>query len=373
MNKFYASKGFLMCASLCLTVFFNGGIANAFPHFPEHKSTPSEFAKKDQIITFKAIANQVYGSRLTLSASSSSGLPVSFKVVSGPAAIAGNVLLITGAGDISISAFQEGDENFNACQVTHSFKGTRKKILVVGYPAGKTYGDADPVFTYTVKPALVEGDSFTGALGRAHGEKVGRYLINIGTLDIKDCYDVDCSMDYMDITSKKIEVAANPLSKLYGAADPVLTYTFSPALVAGDAFQGQLSRSAGELRGVYPILLNSLTLSDNYLLIFKTANFEVIKPLIDLPHLKANNIVTPNGDGKNDYLVFEGIEDYPENELEIFDRASRILYIKKGYDNSFDAKVNGQTLVEGAYYYIMDFGPGKLKLKGFFNVILDKN
>lgn len=108
------------------------------------------------------------------------------------------------------------------------------------------------------------------------------------------------------------------------------------------------------------------------MLVYKSAMFEVIKPVISIPMLKANNIITPNGDGKNDYLVFEGVEDYPESELKIFDRASRILYVKKSYDNSFDARLNGETLTEGSYYYIMDFGPGKLKLKGFFNVLMDR-
>jgi gliding motility-associated-like protein len=372
MTRFYAQKGFLVSCLICLALSINTGNAHAaFLHYDTATQVAS-LVKKTQTVTFNSIANQVYGTTLTLSASASSGLPVTFKVESGPAAIVGNVLQVTGTGQVSISATQEGDETYNSCTVTQHFKALLKKITVVGYAATKIYGDADPVFTYTVKPGLVEGDAFTGALGRAPGENVGRYLINMGTLDIKACYDVTCTMDYLDIASKPIEVRANPMSKVYGAADPVLTYSFSPALVAGDEFKGQLSRAPGEERGLYSILLNTLSLSSNYTLIFKPAMFEVIKPIIPMPLLKANNIITPNGDGKNDFLVFDGVADYPENELKIFDRASRILYTKKAYDNSFDARVNGVTLTEGCYYYIMDFGPGKLKLKGFFNVIMDR-
>jgi gliding motility-associated-like protein len=372
MNKFYASKGFLLLCSFCFAAITNSSIANASSHHPVTANPIRTLAKKDQTVTFKAIANQVYGSKLSLTASASSGLPISFKVVTGPAVIEGNILQITGTGEVSISASQEGNEIYNPCALVRSFKAIRKKITVVGYPANKIYGDTDPVFTYTVKPGLVEGDAFTGALKRAPGENVGRYLINIGTLDIKDCYDVDCEMDYMDIYVKNIDVTANPLSKTYGAIDPVFTYSFSPALVTGDVFQGELSRTPGELRGLYPILVNTLKLSNNYALNFKSAMFEVIKPVVPMPLLKANNILTPNGDGKNDFLVFDDIDEYSQNELKIFDRASRILYLKKSYDNSFDGRVNGETLSEGSYYYIMDFGPGKLKLKGYFNVILDK-
>jgi gliding motility-associated-like protein len=373
MNKVYASKGFLLFCSLCFAVSVNNGIAHAEISHPANPLHLKVLEKKSQTVTFRNIANQVYGTKLSLTASASSGLPVTFKVLSGPAVIEGTILRITGTGQVTISARQEGNQTYNPCSVTQDFKALRKKITVVGYQANKVYGDADPVFTYTVKPGLVDGDAFTGALGRAPGENVGRYLINIGTLDIKDCYDVDCAMDFMDIYAKTIEVTANSMSKPYGSVDPVLTYSFSPALISGDSFQGQLSRSPGELRGLYPISLNTLALSNNYALVFKSAMFEVIKPVIPLPFLKANNIITPNGDGKNDFLVFDDVEDYPENELKIFDRASRILYVKKAYDNSFDGRVNGETLTEGSYYYVIDFGPGKLKLKGFFNVIMDKH
>ncbi|MDB5020331.1 MAG: polymorphic outer membrane protein [Pedobacter sp.] len=372
MNKFYASKGFLLFCSLGFTVFATTDIAHAEFRHPgnfNHVTTP---VKKDQTVTFGSIANQVYGTKLSLKASASSGLPITFEVLSGPALIEGDILRIMGTGQVTVSASQDGNESYNARKVVRSFKALRKKITVVGNPISKVYGDADPVLSYIVKPGLVEGDVFTGALSREAGEHVGRYLINLGTLDIKDCYDVDCEMDFLDIFSKTIEVTANPMSKVYGSADPVLTYSFTPALIAGDAFQGQLSRSPGELRGLYPISLNTLKLSSDYFLAFKSAMFEVIKPVVPLPLLKANNIITPNGDGKNDFLVFDDLGEYPENELKVFDRASRILYLKKGYDNSFDAKVNGSTLTEGSYYYIIDFGPGKLKLKGFFNVILDK-
>jgi len=369
MNKFYAPSGFLFLFFILAAL---NGQATAVSSAGKRTDVVTAVAKKDQTITFKAIPNQVYGTKLTLSATASSGFPVTFKVISGPVSIEGNVLRVTGTGEVSIAAVQAGNDVYNPCMVERKFKALRKKIKVAVVPVTKTYGDKDPEFTVTVTPALVEGDAFTGALERAPGEHVGRYLISAGTLDIKDCYDVDCQTDYLEILKKTIEVKANPLSKAFGTADPALTYTFSPALVGTDAFEGQLSRTPGELRGLYPILQNTLALSSNYTLVFNAAMFEVIKPIQPLAMLKANNIITPNGDGKNDFLVFDDIENYPANELKIFDHTSRVIYVKKSYDNSFDGKLSGERLTEGSYYYIMDFGPGKLKLKGFFNVIHDR-
>jgi gliding motility-associated-like protein len=81
--------------------------------------------------------------------------------------------------------------------------------------------------------------------------------------------------------------------------------------------------------------------------------------------------VTPNGDGVNDKLVIKNIDMYPNNELKVFDRAGRLLYSTRAYANDWDATVNGSPLAEGTYYYIVDFGAGNPKMKGFISVIRD--
>jgi hypothetical protein len=89
-----------------------------------------------QIISFPAITNKAYGdAAFTLNATSSSGLPVIYSVVSGPATINGNAVGITGAGTVTIAANQAGDANYLAAgQAAQS----------ISFPAitGKTYGDA---------------------------------------------------------------------------------------------------------------------------------------------------------------------------------------------------------------------------------------
>jgi hypothetical protein len=75
-----------------------------------------------QTITFAAPASPVtYGiAPITLVASASSGLPVSFSVLSGPATVNGSILTITGGGTIVIAADQSGNANYSAApEVTH--------------------------------------------------------------------------------------------------------------------------------------------------------------------------------------------------------------------------------------------------------------
>jgi sugar lactone lactonase YvrE len=72
-------------------------------------------AKASQTITFDAPGAKTYGNAaFTLHATASSGLPVSFSLVSGPATLENNSVTITGAGAVVVQASQPGNTNFNA-------------------------------------------------------------------------------------------------------------------------------------------------------------------------------------------------------------------------------------------------------------------
>ncbi|MBL1411356.1 T9SS type B sorting domain-containing protein [Sphingobacterium faecale] len=62
-----------------------------------------------------------------------------------------------------------------------------------------------------------------------------------------------------------------------------------------------------------------------------------------------SNVVTPNGDGYNDKLVFVSEEQFMSLELTIVNRWGDRLYHNSSYDNSWD----GAGLSGGTYYYVM--------------------
>ncbi|WP_316802919.1 MBG domain-containing protein [Pedobacter nototheniae] len=103
----------------------------------------------------------------------------------------------------------------------------------------------------------------------------------------------------------------------------------------------------------------------------QTSSF-TINVASDFAKLKITNLLTPNGDGFNDKWVIENIDLYPNNEVKVFDKAGRIVYAKKAYDNSWDGSFNGTPLKENTYYYIVDFGPGFGKLKGFITIVREQ-
>ncbi|SHJ65639.1 gliding motility-associated C-terminal domain-containing protein [Aquimarina spongiae] len=70
--------------------------------------------------------------------------------------------------------------------------------------------------------------------------------------------------------------------------------------------------------------------------------------------------VSPNGDGLNDTFIIQGIAQFPNNELSIFNRWGVMVYNKKGYDNSWAGIsegratiAKGEELPVGTYYYVL--------------------
>ena len=53
---------------------------------------------------------------IDLASKASSGLPIAFELQSGPATLSGSVLTITGTGVVSLTAFQDGDANYQPAQ-----------------------------------------------------------------------------------------------------------------------------------------------------------------------------------------------------------------------------------------------------------------
>jgi gliding motility-associated-like protein len=82
-----------------------------------------------------------------------------------------------------------------------------------------------------------------------------------------------------------------------------------------------------------------------------------------------SNIITPNGDGKNDYWIIDGLDKYPNNSVKVFDRAARLVYSKNNYNNDWDGSYKGSPVNEDTYYYLIDLGNGSPKIKGFISII----
>ncbi|HFX2909718.1 TPA: MBG domain-containing protein, partial [Pseudomonas aeruginosa] len=168
---------------------------------------------------------------------------------------------------------------------------TKALLNVIADAKTKVYGDADPSLTYQVS-GLKNGDSagsiLTGGLNRAAGENVGVYGINQGDLALNSGnYDLSYQGNNLTITKALLNVIADGKTKVYGDADPSLTYQVS-GLKNGDTAGavlngGSLSRVAGENVGVYGINQGGLGLvSSNYTLNYQGNNLTITKALLNV-------------------------------------------------------------------------------------------
>jgi len=78
---------------------------------------------------------------------------------------------------------------------------------------------------------------------------------------------------------------------------------------------------------------------------------------------------SPNGDGVNDLLKFEGLDHYKPSELTIYTRSGRQIYTSADYQNEWDGRMSNQKLVPtGVYYYVLKLGQTNRVIKGFLYI-----
>ncbi|WP_412465751.1 MBG domain-containing protein [Pedobacter sp. KLB.chiD] len=232
-----------------------------------------------QTITFAAIPAKTYGDADfdPGATSDNTSIPITYTSSNtNVATIVNGKVHIIAKGTSTITASQAGDATHNpASDKQQTLTVNAKAITVTAAAKSKTYGDADPALTYTLAPALVTGDSFTGSLTRVSGENVGTYAINQGTLALNSNYALTYVGADLTIGAKAITVTTDAKTKNYGDADPALTYTFAPALATGDSFTGSLTRVSGENVGTYAINQGTLALNSNYTLTYVGADLTI--------------------------------------------------------------------------------------------------
>jgi|AGTN01.1.fsa_nt_gi Listeria/Bacterioides repeat/Listeria/Bacterioides repeat len=197
--------------------------------------------------------------------------------------LAGNLEREAGenVGNYNITEGSLNDDNYAITFNGATLTITKRAITVAADAKSKVYGDADPALTYRITAgSLVVGDTLAGNPEREAGEGVGNYNITEGSLN-DDNYAITFSGAALTITKRAITAAADAKSKIYGDADPALTYSITAgSLVDGDTFSGSLDKAVGENAGSYGITQGSLAVSDNYEITFESAALTVLpKPV----------------------------------------------------------------------------------------------
>ena len=70
--------------------------------------------------------------------------------------------------------------------------------------------------------------------------------------------------------------------------------------------------------------------------------------------LEMPNGISPNGDKDNEFFVVHGIDAYPDNTIQIFNRWGNLVYELYGYNNEWNGEnMNGEPLPDGTYFVVL--------------------
>src|SRR6202047_230584 len=160
-------------------------------------------------------------------------------------------------GTVNYGGSSQGAINVGGYVITPSGLYSNQQGYIIGYGNGmlnvtaaplpvpaeaksRLYGAANPALTY-VSSGLVNGDTLSGSLATlaTTTSNVGAYGITQGTLANSN-YTISYTAANLTVTAAPLTVTADALSRLYGAANPALTYV-SSGLLNGDTLSGGLA------------------------------------------------------------------------------------------------------------------------------------
>lgn len=198
-------------------------------------------AQAGQTISFPGTPSQTYGGpSVTLAATASSGLPVSYAVLSGPCSVSGSTLSYSGAGTCDVRASQGGNANYLAApSVTNTVTIAKATATMTLSGLSHTYDGSGKAATVTTDPAGLSGVSVTYTRdGSPVGSptNAGSYAVT-ATLDNPN-YAAESADGTLVIAPKSISGSFIVADKVYdGTTAATVLGRFLDGVVAGDNVQ----------------------------------------------------------------------------------------------------------------------------------------
>jgi gliding motility-associated-like protein len=93
--------------------------------------------------------------------------------------------------------------------------------------------------------------------------------------------------------------------------------------------------------------------------------------LVECPDsLRAYTAISPNGDGRNDVFLLDGLQNYPDHTVCIFNRWGNQILNQKNYQNDWSGTWNGVNVPDGTYFYfVRDDAKNVMILTGYIQVL----
>jgi len=227
----------------------------------------------------------------------------------------------------------------------------------------KVYGSHEPVWQYVTRPDRVD---LSGQLSRAEGTQVGLYPFDLGTLTHPN-YSLSLGYFNAQIVPAPLKVRAldgfyaydgKPFYGDFGfEIDGLLEDDPLPKVEISGSSQG----SSG--LGMYTLMPRLGT----------WPNYEVtlIPGKLTIGHhpnrVEVSVVLTPNSGTAEAVWTITHIDQYPNNQVRIYNKNQQLVWSQTGYRNTWqgiDLKTY-RPLPAAPYYYVIDLGEGTPPIQGW--------
>jgi len=196
------------------------------------------------------------------------------------------------------------------------------------------------------------------------------FLSSVGLTNPFEVLTTVTGPDYKDYTAS-VSSGTSSIEALPVTSDPAATLTVNGTAVTSGTTSNPLPLAVGPNAITIVVTAQDGVTTENYVITvteaappaaFRPVNFTRMtdSTSMAIDGILVHQGVSPNGDGINDFLVIEGITQYPDNHLMIINRNGALVYQANGYDNSkgvFDghSNINGRMQAQGTYFYALDY------------------
>lgn len=173
--------------------------------------------------------------------------------------------------------------------------------------------------------------------------------------------------------SSAVTVTYHAIPVAIAGVDQLLNYTFTSnfeaLLSSSETGVWSLISGSGSIDGINSpeASVSGLTVGDNLFLWEVTSEGCSASDTINIKvnDLFVPQVITPNGDQKNDFFVIKGIENNDPAELTVLNRWGRQVYYNTNYTNEWDGKTNNrEELANGTYFFVLKLSDNTLT-KGY--------
>ncbi|WP_456867706.1 Ig-like domain-containing protein [Galbibacter sp. BG1] len=242
---------------------------------------------------------------------------------------------------------------------------------------GTAIKNADNTITYTPESDFVGNDTFEYSINYTNIDGVMESSSATVLIKVNAVVDVVDDLYYVD-SSNPSEVIFNVLENdaFNENSNLVISSIGTPgngvATINSDNTISYVVDANYEGQDVFSYVVDVIHSdgSINFERGFITVNAEPLNPAPPPPpapeeDLQIHQLVSPNGDGRNDFFKIGGIELYPQNSVKIFNRWGVLVFETEGYGqstNHFNGYSQGRITIGqnnklpvGTYYYAIEY------------------